>query len=212
MRLPELLLLYALVGTGCAGALLVKQGVSRAGDAVLLAGFWPLYGPFLLVQLQEAVAAPSGEIDFLAAMKRASATPLGKLLPDEETARALARRVTIASGKIDEIESLLAKPEFSERAAAARLEELKAKGASDAALAHTAVRVQNIRRLRLLRDRFVRELDEVHELLAQLTTQAEVVRLAGVADDASRELVRELVYRVEGLDQVLDHDLQLMDA
>src|SRR5256885_471674 len=80
------------------------------------------------------------------------------------------------------------------------------------ALAHTGVRVQNIRRLRLLRDRFVRELDEVRELLAQLTTQAEVVRLAGVADDSAASLVRELVYRVEGLDQVLDHDLQLLDS
>src|SRR5207248_4039666 len=118
---------------------LVKNGFGRAGDAALLAGFWPLYGPFLLMQLPETVAA--GELDFLAALKRASTTPLGRLLPDEETARALARRVTTASGKTEEIEALLARPEFSESAANVRLEELKAKGASGAALAHTGVRV-----------------------------------------------------------------------
>src|SRR5438132_6230463 len=123
MRLSELLLLYALVSAGSAGALLAKGGLSRAGDAALLAGFWPLYGPFLLMQIQEAGTIPVGELDFLAALKRASTTPLGRLLPDEETARALARRVTIASGKIEEIEALLARPEFSERAANVRLEE-----------------------------------------------------------------------------------------
>ena len=52
----------------------------------------------------------------------------------------------------------------------------------------------------------------VGELLAQLGTQAEVVRLAGVADASTAELVRELLARVEGLDQVLDEGAARADG
>ena len=50
------------------------------------------------------------------------------------------------------------------------------------------------------------------ELLVQLATQAQVVRLAGVTDRQSEELVRELVCRVEGLDQVIEDDLHLLQS
>ena len=204
MKLGELAVLYAVVGAGAAIALLLRHGAAR--DAMLLAAVWPLYGPFLL--LGPGGAAGAGpQSDFLDALKRASSTPLGKLLPDETTARALARRIDVAESRIAEIERLLAQPEFREDAAAERIRELTARGASDAAVAHAGWRVQNIRRLRALRDRSARELDEVRELIAQLRTQAEVVRLAGAPAEGGEGLVRELLYRVEGLDQVLDADL-----
>ena len=44
---------------------------------------------------------------------------------------------------------------------------------------------------------------EVETLVGQLTTQAELVRWSGADDSASAELVRELILRVEGLDEVL---------
>ena len=66
------------------------------------------------------------------------------------------------------------------------------------------MRIQNVRRLRSLRDRFARELDEVGELITQLTTQAEVLRLAGGPDSEVRYVVRELLSRVEGLDQMIE--------
>ncbi len=214
MKLPELLLLYFLVGAGCAAAVLTRRAdAGRAVDAVLLAGFWPLYGPFLLLgNTGEAPAAPTGEMEFLGALKRASQTPLGKLLPDEAGARALAGRVRVAAGKVDEIDLLLAKREFSEEAALTRVRELEAKGASPRAIATAANRARNVTRLKGLRDRYARELDEVRELLAQLVTQAEVVRLAGEADAEARELVRELVCRVEGLDEMFDGDLGLLET
>ena len=213
MRLPELLLLYFLVGGGCAVAVWAKRAdAGRAVDAALLAGFWPLYGPFLLLGNPPASAKVEEEMEFLSALRRASQTPLGKLLPDETTARALAARLRIAAGKVDEIDRLLARREFSEDAALERVRELEAKAASSRAIATASNRVQNIRRLRGLRDRFARELDEVKELLAQLVTQAEVVRLAGEADAEARELVRELVCRVEGLDEMFDGVPGLMET
>lgn len=215
MKIPELIAIYLVVGAGCAIAITVRAEGPRIVDAMLLAGFWPLYGPFLLMNGEPSGVVASGdangEVDLLVALRRAAATPLGKLLPDAETARALARRVRVASGKVAEIDGLLARRDFSENDAINRAAELKARGATDRALATAANRLQNIRRLRTLRDRFARELDEVRELVAQLSTQAEVVRLAGEPDASSAQLVRELVCRVEGLDEMFDGDLHLLD-
>jgi hypothetical protein len=202
MRLLELSLLYAMVGAGAAAALLWRRGLPALADALLTLLFWPLYGPFLLAA--EAPRALGREAEFLAALKRADGTPLAALLPDQAAARALARRLRVAGAKVAEIDQLLDRPEFSEEAARRRLGEPKARGASDTALEAAQSRAQNIARLRGLRDRFARELDEVGELLAQLTTQAEVVRLAGATDAGATELVRELIARVEGFDAMLD--------
>jgi hypothetical protein len=109
----------------------------------------------------------------------------------------------VAADKVREIDGLLERPEFDEGRASARVLELEREGSSSA-LGTAKSRVQNIRRLRHLRDRFARELVDVEELLAQLTTQAEVVRLAGVPDSETRDLVQEILSRVEGLDSLLD--------
>lgn len=209
MRLLELGVLYTLVGVGCAvvAAMRPARLASRLSDALLLTALWPVYGPFLLARIGgEDEPTGGSEVAFLAALKRAEGTPLAALLPDERTARLLARRLRVAAGKVDEIDGLLRRPEFDEREAVARLEALRARGATDNALSTASIRIQNIRRLRGLRDRFARELDEVGELLQQLTTQAEVVRLAGAPDSGARDLVQEILSRVEGLDNMLDDD------
>jgi hypothetical protein len=209
MKLLDLGLMYGLLGLGCALVLLVRR--SEVGgnwlDAVLLAGFWPVYGPFLLARIQGTDDGPEGsEVAFLAALRKARGTPLAALLPDQQTVTALGRRLRVATHKVQEIDAILARPEFQQREALGRLRELQERGASDCALSTASIRIQNIRRMQSLRDRFARELDEVQELLNQLRTQAEVVRIAGVADDETRDLVQELVSRVEGLDRMLDDD------
>ena len=101
---------------------------------------------------------------------------------------------------------MLARPTFDLDAALARRDEMAREPASAAAgaLASAALRVQNIERLRELRARFVSEVDEINELLSQLVIQVELVRFAGAADDGTRDLLRELLVRVEGLGQMLD--------
>jgi hypothetical protein len=120
---------------------------------------------------------------------------------------------------VAEIDQLLAQPVFAEDAVRRRLDARPARAASECAVATARMRLQNIHRLRALRHRFASELDEVGELLVQLTTQAEVLRLAGPAPAGTTdepgdvaELVRELVSRVEGLDQMLDDGPHLLDA
>jgi len=209
MKLLDLGILYGLIGVGCAVVLLLRRNEIGGSwlDAALLAGFWPVYGPFLLAKIQGTDEGPEGsEVAFLTALRRARGTPLAALLPDQQTVLALARRLRVAAGKVQEIDAILARPEFRERQALVRQRELRDRGASECALSTASIRIQNIRRLRALRDRFARELDEVEELLSQLRTQAEVVRLAGVPDDETRDLVQELVSRVEGLDRMLDDD------
>jgi hypothetical protein len=243
MSLGPLAALYAAVGAGCVvayWAALGRAATSAAtsmgrrmavADAVLLGLLWPLYGPFLLMRGDEdapvdgAAGRPEArEVAFLSALRRARQTPLGAVLPDEATARALAQRLRVAAAKVAEIDGLLAQPVFDEDDVRRRLDDLTARAASDWAVATARMRLQNIHRLRALRHRFAAELDEVGELLVQLTTQAEVLRLAGPAApgggpgggmDASgdpAELVRELVSRVEGLDQMLDDGPHLLDA
>lgn len=213
MTLSALSAIYAVAGIGCALARLAwrTQPRGRFTDAAILLLVWPLYGPFLLMRLGDGPA--DSEVAFLVALRRAGDTPLGSVLPDANTARALATRLRVAAAKVDEIDQILTRPEFSESDAQKRLHALESRNASECAISTATMRVQNIRRLRALRNRFANELDEIGELLMQLTTQAEVVRLAGAPAGAEpwSELVRELVSRVEGLDQMLDDDPQLLD-
>jgi hypothetical protein len=190
VKLVELAVLYLLVGLGAGAVVALRptEPAKRFLDASLMLAFWPICAPFLLSRERSSAGAPaSSEIAFLLALRRAAGTPLASLLPDEATARALGRRLRVAAGKLLEIEELLRRPEFDEEGA-------------------SGVRLQNIRRLKRLRARFGRELVELEELLAQLTTQAEVVRLAGAPDSETRDLMREILSRVEGLDAVLDDE------
>jgi hypothetical protein len=210
MKLIELGVLYGLVGLGCSVAVMVCKpgGQRQVIDVVLMAGLWPVYGPFLIASARGADDAhTAGEVAFLVALRRARGTPLAVLLPDQAAARTLARRLRVADGKVREIDGLLRRPEYDEQDALARSNELRERGATDWALSAAGMRMQNIRRLRALRDRFSRELDELGELLVQLRTQADVVRLAGAPDAEARDLVIEIISRVEGLDRMMDDDL-----
>jgi hypothetical protein len=215
MRLLDLAVVYLIVGAAAMAALSSPRARGRwqIGDALLLFTLWPLYGPFLLLKLTESAPGPAGsDVAFLLALGQARHTSLGALCPDPATVRKLARRLTVAEGKVKEIDALLGKPEFSETGALARQAELADKGASETALKTAGMRLVNIRRLRALRERFVRELDEVAEILAQLRTQAEVMRLQGTPDSSCQDLLRELLSRVEGLDEMLDDDAGRLEA
>jgi len=73
------------------------------------------------------------------------------------------------------------------------------------------LRERTLGQLRSLRVRYRSELDEVHELIAQLVTQAELVRLQPSIAQSSGELVRELVSRVEGLEDLFTYQSSIED-
>jgi hypothetical protein len=190
--------LYVAIGAVSAIVIFVRRG--RIDQAALAVVLWPLELPFALVRDEPPVGRAAA---FLAALRNAAATPLGGVLPDEKAARALAARLGDAANRVAEIDGVLARPEMSETAARARLADLQRRTATPGAIAASLSRLDNLRRLRLLRDRCAAELEEVGELIDQLTAQAELVRLSGAPVPAGAELVRELVARVEGLDQLL---------
>jgi hypothetical protein len=201
--MTEFALLYALIGTGCVAALFMGVGSPhRAVDLVLMLVIWPLYAPFLLGRPGASVRAKDRS-DFLDAIDRAEGTSLAALLPSPATASGLNDRLIAAEHRVAEIESLLRQPDFDEAAAEARARELEDRSETLASSIASA-RMKNIRQLKQMRDRFNRELSEIRELLAQLRLQAEMVRLAGSADGGSREVVRMLLARVEGLGAILD--------
>jgi hypothetical protein len=218
-----LLALYAGVGIIC---LVVARHHVRIsgrrdwGELVFAFAVWPLWLP-LWLGARPAGAAEAGGPEplphahpatssLLVALARLQGSPLAPLLPDPGSVRRLAAKLTEALARIEELDEVLARPTFDLPAALARSDELALAGstASADARASAAIRVQNIERLRDLRARFVAEVDEIDELLSQLVIQVEVVRFVGAAqtdkDDGLRDLLAELLARVEGLGQMLD--------
>jgi len=218
-----LLALYAGVGIVCAVAARHHARTSGRrdwGELAFALAVWPLWLPLWLGARPAAVAAAGGPqplqdahpatSSLLVALARLQGSPLAPLLPDPESVRRLAAKLTEASTRIEELDEVLARPTFDLPAALARSDELAHEGSAASADARTsaAIRVQNIERLRDLRTRFVAEVEEIEELLSQLVIQVEVVRFVGAAqtdkDDGLRDLLAELLARVEGLGQMLD--------
>ncbi len=197
---------YAAIGLAiAAGGILMRRRISRA-DLVFLIVLWPLAAPLIFGGHRDE--ADPGAAELIAALARAQASPLASVLPDAETARVLASRLREAGNRLADLEQVLARPDFDEAQAARRAEDLAASGAASAA-ATAQLRVRTLAQLRALRVRYRGELDEVRELIAQLVTQAELVRLQPAIAHASGELVRELVNRVEGLGELFAYQATL---
>ena len=187
---------YAAIGATLAIACAATRRAG-VGDVLLLVIVWPIALPLVLTARSEQ--AESGEL--VAALARASASPLASVLPDAETGRVLQSRVREAATRLVELDEVLARPDFDAAAAERRASELAARGAVAAATT-AQLRVRTLGQLRARRERYRAELEEVRELIAQLVTQAELVRMQPSIAQASSELVRELVTRVEGLDDL----------
>lgn len=205
MRVVDLAVGYAGVGAVMA---LVASAKWRVGavDALLLLGLWPLYAPVLAGGGGDDASDPR-ERALIDATRRASGTPLALGLPDEARARALVRRVRDGRQRLEELDRVLARGDLDEPAALARVAALEQSCAHPGAIATAQRRVQTIRKLRALRERFAGEVEQADEVVTQLTAQLELVRFAGTADDTAAELAADLCARVEGLDELLGNDL-----
>ena len=203
MSLGVLGVCYLAVGVAIALGAAVARRLSSAADAILLVGMWPLWAPLALARPAHGAGAADDprERELLAALARAKDSPLASVLPDADNARVLAARLREAGVRLVDLDAVLARPDFDPAAAEQRAAELAARGAMTAA-ATAQRRVRTLGQLRALRERYRAELDEVHELIAQLVAQAELVRLQPSIAHASGELVRELVAQIEGLDDL----------
>jgi len=181
--LYALVTVYALTGAACAVA---ARGRASVGDLVLLALLWPLYGLFLLASGAGAGAVEGRERDLVRALRQVEGTPLAALLPDRAAVRALGRSLRAAALRVRELDAVLARPEMAEEASQDQ-----------------PLRLQSIRQLKEMRERFARRLAEVDALLAQLLAQAEVLRL-GAGEPPGDDLVAPLLGQVEALAEMLE--------
>ena len=195
---------YVAIGVLAVIVIAVARGLPRPGDALLTVVMWPLWAPLALARDPQ----DHREQELLDALARAQASPLASVLPDAESARVLASRLREASQRLGELDDVLARPDFDPATASLRARDLERRGAV-AAAATAELRVRTLGQLRVLRERYRSELEEVHELIAQLVTQAELVRLQPAAHGSSSELVRELVSRVEGLSDLFTYQSSL---
>ncbi|MBL8622442.1 MAG: hypothetical protein JNK64_14100 [Myxococcales bacterium] len=204
MTVVGLALGYVGVGAFLALMALVARRAAPV-DALLLLGLWPLYGP-VLVGGGRVDAAPS-ERALLAALRGAGDVPVAGALLDADGARELARRLRVGRARLRDLEQVLARPALDLAIAQARVEALARGGARDGAVAAARRRVEAIGQLRALRDRCAADLEQVDEVIAQLTTQLEVARFAGAADATIAELASDLCARVDGLEARLGNGL-----
>ena len=189
MRMLELTTLYLVVGLGISVALVLKAQASKL-DVALLLPFWPLYAPVLLVsRIPELTRAP---------------TVTGLLAPAEVFER-LEERLKMVQGRVSELDQLLREPAICLQTAKRRARELRQRGDVRAA-ASAEGRQASIQRLHALRARYVQELVEVEELMAQLRVQQEVVRRLGRPPADAQDLMFEVEARIEGLEQIVEAD------
>ena len=208
MSLGVMGMAYLAIGAAIAIGAITAGRRLTPGDTAFLVTLWPLAAPLVLAGQRSDDDPVTNEL--MKALARAQASPLAAVLPDTETARVLASRLREAEAHLADLDDVLARPDFDEASAEARVKDLAARGASGAA-ATAQLRVKTLGQLRALRVRFRSELDEVRELIAQLVTQAELVRLQPAIAQVSSELVRELVTRVEGLGDLFAYQASLDD-
>jgi hypothetical protein len=200
---------YLALGAVIALAIAGMKRRLAVGDALWIVGLWPLYAPMAFARGDAGDAGASHrEAELLAALARAKASPLAGVLPDAESARILGGRLREAGARLVDLDEVLARPDFDPATVEQRATELSARGAT-AAAATAQLRVRTLGQLHALRERYRSELDEVGELIAQLVTQAELVRLQPAIAHTSGELVRELVARVEGLGELFAYQATL---
>lgn len=204
------LILYGLIGILIAAACDLRQRdrslTARLTSAVLALSAWPLWGP--IVWLQPAGIAPAGESQLVVRCRRALAearqavqgSSLDNLLPERLIAQLL-HGLHQVEGRHQELTQLLARPEFQSNGDAAN---------TGLSRTRPALRAydDNVRRLRELRQRDERILDEIAELAEALRTQLLVARYSGANDPGASigDLLTALATRVESMDAWFELD------
>lgn len=216
MTLVDLVVVYVVAGVVFA-VVVWRKTRARDGDrrAVALAlvaiPAWPLWAPFAFGGGRAPLARdPTGadaagriEAALREGVQAAEGTPLAALL-SRDAAERIASEVARASARRAELDALLAREAFDEQRARRRVGELEEDATQPRALAMARLHLDNVTRLRALRDRDARALDELAELAGALRTQLVLARYAGSSVEGAGGIVSEVWSRVEGLSAALD--------
>ena len=225
MSLRDLAILYLVAGLACAVAVYrssTESGPKAVAAAALAVPLWPIWAPIALtashrvpsasVRLGATAAAARMESALREGVEACAGTSFEALLSREAATRIQAE-VTRAASRHAELDALLRRDGFDDVAAAARVAELEQTRASTRALATARLHLDNVRRLRAMRDRDARALEELADLVQALRTQLVLARFAGSSVEGVGGIVSEVWARVEGLGAAIDaHEVAAEDS
>lgn len=217
MSLRDLSVLYLIAGLACAVAVYRASPEGRrlaALSAALCVPLWPIWAPIALTAGRaEGGRRPGGAAGEAAArvqgalregVSACAGTSFEALLSREAASR-IEAEVARAASRHAELDALLRQSGFDEGAAAARVAEIERGGGAGArSLATAHLHLENIRRLRAMRDRDARALEELADLVQALRTQLVLARFAGSSVEGVGGIVSEVWARVEGLGAAID--------
>lgn len=219
MSLRDLTALYLALGLCCAVAIYRSseaRGASAVAQAALAVPLWPLWAPIALTA-KKAPEVFSGQTGTILARVKAAlgeavlssrGTPLEGVIPAAAAAR-IEAEVERRVARHEELEALLRKEAFDLEKAEARVRGLEASQSSSRALSTARLDLENVRRLRALRDRDARALEELCALAEALRTQVTLARYSGSSAADIGGIVTEVWARVEGLGAALEAEESL---
>ena len=206
MNLLDLVALYLIVGAGC--SVVVYRKTRKLGSAAIALPLWPIWAPVVLIpdappRSRASDRAGRIETELAQAVQAADGSPFEVLLPREAADR-IREEVRNALDRIAELDGVLAQPGFDLGAAEVRIGELTRAGAGKRALQTAVLHRDNVARIESLRDRYVRALEELGELVGALRSQLVLARYAGSSPEGVGSIVSEMWARVEGLGEVME--------
>lgn len=186
MRVIELASAYVVVGVALSFMMWRGRALASPLQIPLFAALWPILVPF---HIGGGAGGRSGDND------------------NDTLLVGIKQRLAKVDGMVQRIDHTLAQPIFDETATRRRLAELALAPSAEVRIAAVEKRLRNIERLRELRQRCQRELDEARELLLQLESQRALVAVAGDVDDGGSPLVADLKARLDALDALTEGGL-----
>jgi hypothetical protein len=214
VSLRDLLVLYGVVGLGCAIAAFRRSpgaGGRGLGSAVATFFVWPLWAPFVLGSPPPRPHPPGSDGGVSRRIERALAeavdsvagTPMSEVFP-ARAAAGIAEQVKKVAAHLDELSALTARTGFDARASADHLRELESQGASDRTLATARLQHDSLTRLQQLRAADAQALEELADLLEALRAQLLLARYSGSSAESAGAIVSEVWARLEGLGAAFD--------
>ena len=216
MSIVDLAVLYLVVGAGCAAVVYRRTKGDprrRLASAAVALPLWPVWAPIALIpdappRIPATGRAERIEEELAQAVRAAADSPFEILLTEKAAGR-IREEIARAVGRIAELDEVLAQPGFDLAAADQRVDQLVGANASRRALKTAVLHRDNVARIRAVRDRHERALDELGELVGALRSQLVLARYAGSSPEGVGGIVSEMWARVEGLGEAMDARAEL---
>ncbi len=214
MGLSGTVIIYALVGLAVAGALALRPSQAHPAARTLSFAaatcFWPLYAPMLFSGPDAPVPPVGGggghvsariqraERQLMAALGKVKGLAEDVLAPEVARVQGLSLALSAMERRIQQMDQLLATPDFDVRAVQALLGDLRQRGATETDPRHQSLttRLRNIERLTTMRRRTAEDLERIVLKIEEMTSQLQLLEFAGRSDAEVVQAIKEIAESV----------------